>query len=134
MYINVGLIFGLFVIILYILTILNYVVKQINKAYGARMKTKARLYKTFIAFMRFIVKNHRLMGMMTVLFLLAHIYVQYTNYGYVSQTGVIAAVILVIQVGLGIYGSKSKKKSKNWLYVHRSVAIVLPFAIAIHVL
>ena len=134
MYINVGMIFGLFVIILYVLTILNYVVKQINKAYGARMKTKERLYKTFIAFMRFIVKNHRLMGMMTVLFLLAHIYVQYTNYGYVSQTGVIAAVILVIQVGLGIYGSKSKKKSKNWLYVHRSVAIVLPFAIAIHVL
>jgi hypothetical protein len=134
MYIDIGMIFGIFVIILYVLTILNYVVKQINKAYGARMKSKVGLYKTFVAFMRFIVRNHRLMGMLTVLFLLAHVYVQYTNYGYISQTGAVAAIILIIQVGLGIYGSKSKKKTRNWLYVHRSVAIVLPFAIAVHVL
>jgi heme A synthase len=131
---GVGVVFGALVILLYILTILNYVVKAINRTFGARMKTHVKAYKAFTACMRFIMKNHRLFGMASFVFLIIHVFIQYSDYGYINQTGAVAASVLLVQVGLGIYGSKAKKKPKNWLYIHRAVAVLLPIAIAIHVL
>ena len=132
--VGVGVLFGVLVILLYIMTILNYVVKAINRTFGARMKANAKAYKAFTTCMRFIVKNHRLFGMASFVFLIIHVFIQYSDYGYISQTGAVAAGVLLVQVGLGIYGSKTKKKSKSWLYIHRAVAVLLPIAIAIHVL
>ena len=131
---GIGELFGALVILLYIMTVLNYVVKAFNRSFGARMKTHAKAYRLFTTCMRFIVKYHRFFGIGALLFLILHVFTQYNVYGYINQTGAVAAGVLLIQVGLGIYGSKVKKKSKNWLYIHRAVAVLLPLAIAIHVL
>jgi heme A synthase len=132
--VGIGVLFGVLVILLYIMTILNYVVKAINRTFGARMKANAKAYKAFTTCMRFIVKNHRFFGMASFVFLIIHVFIQYSDYGYINQTGAVAAGVLLVQVGLGIYGSKAKKKPKSWLYIHRAVAVLLPIAIAIHVL
>ena len=131
---RIGVLFGVLVILLYILTILNYVVKAVNRSFGARMKTHAKAYRLFTTCMRFMVKYHRVFGASTLLFLIIHVFIQYNNYGYINQAGVVAAGVLLVQVALGIYGSKVKRRPKSWLYIHRAVAVLLPIAIAIHVL
>lgn len=134
MEIRLGVLFGVLVVLLYFMTILNYVMKAIHREFGGRMKTHAKSYRMFTTCMRFIVKYHRYFGMGALLFLIIHVFIQYSDYGYISQTGAIAAGVLLVQVGLGIYGSKAKKKPKTWLYIHRAVAVLLPIAIAFHVL
>ncbi|PKL11925.1 MAG: hypothetical protein CVV52_12095 [Spirochaetae bacterium HGW-Spirochaetae-8] len=129
-----GGLFGALVILLYILTILNYMVKAANRYFGAWMKTYPKAYRIFITCMRFIVKYHRIFGAGSLLFLIIHVFVQYNFYGYINKTGAAAAGVLLMQVLLGIYGSKLKKRPKSWLYIHRAVAVLLPLAIALHVL
>jgi len=50
-----------------------------------------------------------------------------------SITGAVAASIEVLQILLGIYGSKVKKKGKYWLMAHRTIAVMLLIAILIHI-
>ena len=39
---------------------------------------------------------------------------------------------MLLQIGLGIYGSKAKKRGKVWLYTHRTVAALLLIIIVTH--
>lgn len=135
MAVDLGKALGVCVVVLYLFTILNYLMKLVNKTYGKRMKElKAGFHAVFVQTLRFIVKQHRLAGVLAFLFLAAHVVVQYSAYGYINQTGLVAAIILFLQVMLGVHGAKSPKKIPGWLVVHRSVAAILPFAIAMHVL
>jgi hypothetical protein len=98
--------------------------KQINKN-----KTFAANY---IKLMRSIVKNHRYFGFAAVIFVLLHFSIQFITHG-PSITGIVAALIMALQIGLGIYGHKVKKKGKTWLMIHRSVAVMILIAILIHI-
>jgi hypothetical protein len=82
--------------------------------------------------MKIIVKNHKLFGYLTVIFILLHFAIQFSQHG-LNNTGVIAAGILLLQVGIGIYGSKAKKRGRTWLMIHRTITVVLLIAIAVHI-
>jgi heme A synthase len=110
---------------------LNYVVKWINKRYGAAMKTHEKGYAFYKKFMRFIIRNHKLFGLLTIVFLLTHFFIQFNQFG-LNTTGTVAAGVLVLQVLLGIYGSVNKQKGKIWLVAHRTIALILFLAIAAH--
>jgi heme A synthase len=110
---------------------LNYIVKWINKRYGAAMKTHEKGYAFYKKLMRFIIHNHKLFGLLTVLFLVTHFFIQFNQSG-LSITGAIAAGVLVLQVLLGIYGSVTQKKEKGWLLGHRTIALILLFAMTAH--
>lgn len=129
---DLGQILGIAIITLYVLTIMNYFVKLVNRKFKTQMKKNETISAGFSAFMKFIVKNHRLFGMLTIVALLSHAFNQFYFYG-ISVTGAAAASVLVLQVGLGIYGSRAKKRGKNWLYLHRSIAALLFIAIGVHV-
>jgi hypothetical protein len=134
MNITTGALFGILVIFFYLLTILNYLVKLINRKYGKRMRSHEKGYRIYTGFMKFIIKNHRLFGAAALLFLIIHVIIQYNAYQYLNQTGAAAASVLLLQVILGIYGSKKGMgKTRKWLYYHRTVAVLLPVVIAVHV-
>ncbi|HWT76969.1 MAG TPA: hypothetical protein VN258_19895 [Mobilitalea sp.] len=130
---NLGGFFGYLIILLYILTILNYFVKLINRKYKEQIKKNERFHQIFTKVMRFLVKQHKLFGLLTIVFILLHFLIQFNRFG-LSITGAIAAGVMLLQVALGIYGSKAKKKSKAWLYVHRAIAVILAVTILIHIL
>ncbi|WP_320127452.1 hypothetical protein [uncultured Sphaerochaeta sp.] len=130
---EIGEFFGVLIIVLYVLTVLNFLVKWINKKYGPSMKTNEKGYALYKGFMRFIIKNHKLFGLLTIIFLLTHFFIQFNTYG-ISITGLVAAGILILQILLGIYGAKAKKKGKTWLIIHRSIAVILFITILIHLI
>mgnify|MGYP004486377563 CR=1 FL=1 len=129
---ELGELLGNIIVFLYVLTILNYILKFINKKYLHLLKKNDKLHSIYMKFMKFIIRNHKLFGILTVFFILLHFYIQFTTRG-LSITGLIAATIMLLQVLLGIYGSKTKRKNKTWLVLHRFISILLLIAILIHI-
>jgi len=133
MFEEIGGFIGYVIIVLYALTILNYFVKLINKKFREQIKKNVTFHKIFTKVMRFLIKQHKLFGVLTIAAILLHFYLQYNRIG-LSITGVIAAGVMLLQVLLGIYGSKMKKRSHVWLIAHRSIAVLLAVTILIHIL
>jgi hypothetical protein len=132
MFRELGGFFGNIIVILYLLTILNFFVKYINKNYRKVLMKNEKIYQAFTKLMKFTIKRHKLFGILTVVFILLHFILQFTQFG-LNIPGVIAALIMFVQVGFGIYGSKKKKRGKSWLWAHRIIAVILMIAILIHV-
>jgi len=130
---DLGELLGYTIIALYGLTVLNYFVKLANRKLRVHINKNKTFAKGFSLVAKFIVKNHKLLGLLTILILLSHAANQFLIYGF-SLTGGLAASVLILQVALGIYGYKAKKKGKRWLRIHRSVAVLLLVVIGIHVL
>ncbi|AEV28641.1 hypothetical protein SpiGrapes_0813 [Sphaerochaeta pleomorpha str. Grapes] len=130
---ELGGFFGFLIIVLYGLTVLNYIVKWVNKRYGASMKTHEKGYSVFKKCMKIVIRNHKLFGLLTVVFLLTHFFIQFNQYG-ISMTGVVAAGVMVLQVLLGLYGFLTKNKGKGWLLIHRSIAVILLLSILSHLI
>lgn len=131
MFNELGEFLGQIIVVLYILTILNYFVKFINRTYREQLSKNKNVFEIFSTIMKFIVKNHKIFGILTVLFLLLHFVLEYIKYG-IKVSGVIAAGTMLLQVAIGIYGIKFKRRGKIWLMVHRSIAIIVFVAILIH--
>ena len=129
---DIGEFLGFLIIFFYSLTILNYIVKFVNKKFKKQINKNKTFASYYMKVMRFIVKNHRYFGFAAVIFLLFHFLIQFVTHG-LSITGILAASIMVLQIGLGIYGHKVKKKGKTWLMIHRSVAVMIFIAIVIHI-
>lgn len=129
---DIGEFLGAMIIFFYSLTILNFIVKFVNKKFKKQINKNKTVSTYYLKAMRFIVRNHRYFGFTAVLFVLLHFSVQLVTHG-PSITGIIAASIMVLQIGLGIYGHKTKKKGKAWLMIHRSVAVMILIAILIHI-
>lgn len=130
---ELGELLGILIIVCYAVTVLNYFVKFIHRKYRETLKKNEGFYKVYTTVMKFLVKSHKVFGFLTIAFILLHFYIQFT-YIELSITGLIAAGIMLLQVLLGIYGWKVKKKGRTWLYIHRSIAAVLLIAILIHIL
>ncbi len=133
MYLTAGSVLGLLIVLFYLLAVLNYGVKHFHKKFGTALKSSEKRYGRFKAFMRLIVKNHRLFGALSLLMLLIHIVLQYRDYQYISPTGAAAGAVLAFQAFLGGYGSRLKSPSKTWLVIHRAVAVLIPFLMAVHI-
>jgi hypothetical protein len=128
-----GRILGWLIVAGYTLTVLNFFVKLINRKVVSKLPKDSPGRGRYTAFMRPIVKYHRYFAILTATALIAHLVVQSLAWG-LYLTGVIAGGLLILQVSLGAYGTfVKKKKSGPWLYVHRTVAVLLFLAVVFHV-
>ena len=129
---ELGEFLGILIIISYGLTLLSFILKWLNKHFKKPIYEIEWLKNKFPKVMKYFVKYHRFFGFLAVLFILLHFGVQFSRYG-VNLTGALAAGLIFLQVGIGIYGFKKSKGSKTWLWLHRSVAVMIGVAILIHI-
>lgn len=127
-----GEFFGLLIIIFYGLAALNFCLKFLNRNYNNILKKNEDFYKLYMILLKFFVKNHRYFGGTIIIILLTHFILQFSRFGF-SITGGIAASLMMMQIGLGVYGQYKKNKNKIWLVFHRGIALALLIAILIHV-
>lgn len=131
---ELGELLGWLIVISYVLASNSYIIKLVNKKYYRQINKNSTVRKIFNKTMRSIIKNHRLFGFSAVTFILIHFIIQFTNYG-LSKKGLLAALLMIIQVGLGIHGTNVDKKYRSlWLFFHRAIALLLLFAILRHLL
>jgi len=131
---TIGAFFGWVIVISYILTIMNYVMKAANKKWGKTIRKNEKLKGPWQGFLTFVVKNHKLFGVIAAIGIIVHFFIQYNRWGFVTS-GAIAAGLMFLQAGLGGYGYRMKKSRKGlWLYIHRVIAVLLFFAIAYHLI
>ncbi len=130
---ELGEFFGFLIIVFYALAVLNFCFKTLNRNFQSTLKKNEDFYKIYMKILKFFAKYHRYFGGATILIILVHFTIQFTQFG-ISITGGIAASLMLLQVGLGIYGQFKKKKIKAWLMIHRSIAALLFIAILIHIL
>jgi predicted heme/steroid binding protein len=130
--INIGELLGWLLVITLTGTILNYCIKFVNKQFGKSIQKNETAKNVMKFLMKIFVKNHRFFGMGTIVLLLLHFLVQFTTYG-PNLTGTLAAILLFIQAGLGMYGSIKKKPRKGlWFIAHRIIAIAIVMAVVLH--
>jgi hypothetical protein len=130
--INIGELLGWLLVITLTATILNYCIKFVNKHFGKSIQKNETAKKIMKFLMKVFVKNHKFFGMGTIVLLLLHFLVQFTTYG-PNLTGTLAAILLFIQAGLGMYGSIKKKPRKGlWFIAHRIIAIAIVMAVVLH--
>lgn len=131
---SVGRLFGWIIVISYGLTVLNYFVKLINRRYGKQLSNYPKLKKALSKVTPFIVKNHKLFGLITIGAILVHFYIQFTRWGFIIS-GAMAAGLMVTQALLGAYGAFVNKKRKGlWFILHRTIAVILFIAIVNHLI
>lgn len=128
-----GEFFGILIIILYGLTISKYILRFIDKKYKDKLSKYETFYKIFSIIKKFVMKNHRILGVSSILVLLIHFIIQFSTIGF-SLTGLIAAVLLISQAILGIYMVVNRKRFKTILKIHKVLASVLLIAILIHII
>ncbi|GAU78254.1 hypothetical protein [Fusibacter sp. 3D3] len=129
---DLGEFLGLLIITSYGLTLLSFLLKWKYKYFKKQINEITWIKDRFTKIMKFFVKYHRFFGFATVLFILMHFGVQFSRYG-VNITGALAAGLMFLQVGIGVYGFKMAKRSKLWLWSHRTLAVVIGVAIWIHI-
>lgn len=119
----------------YVLALLNFFVKYINKKFINKLpKDKQKLVNVYRAIMRYIVKYHKIIGVVASAAIIGHLYLMYMRIG-LSIPGLIAALIMWIIFALGFYGVVINKKFKGkWLKIHRVLAFVLIFVMLFHVM
>lgn len=84
--------------------------------------------------MKYILKFHKLAGIIASVSIAVHFYLMYNNYG-LSIPGLIAAIVMWIVFALGIYGFAINKNLRgSWVKPHRILAFVLVILIISHVL
>jgi uncharacterized YccA/Bax inhibitor family protein len=117
------------------IAILNFFVKYVNKTFINKLKSDKNDFKNiYRKFMRLIVKYHKILGTLALIFLVLHFYVSYSS-GRLKSTGILAGIIMLVVVLLGFYGFYINKNMRGaWLKVHRVLAFVLLAAVALHVL
>lgn len=134
MFEELGGFFGWLLVIAFGGTILNYCVKFVNKKWGKKISGNPTGKKIMKLLMTIFVRNHKYWGFLTVLFLLTHFLIQFAKSG-INWTGALAAALLILQVGLGIYANVKKKPRKGtWFLMHRTIAVLMILAVAFHIL
>lgn len=128
-----GKLFGFLIIMFYVLALLNFFFKFLNRNFRDKLKTNQDFYKIYMKLLKFFVKYHRYFGGATILMILVHFFLQFNRFG-ISITGSIAAGVMLLQVVLGIYGQYHKSKNKTWLMFHKGIAGLLFVTIMIHIL
>lgn len=119
----------------YGIALLNFFVKYINKKYTNKMPKDKKKYADIYRFiMKFVVRYHKIAGIVASIALVAHFYFMYQYKG-VSIPGLIAAVVMWIVFVLGIYGVWINKNMRGpWVKVHRILSFILIVLVAFHVM
>ncbi|OAA90004.1 hypothetical protein [Clostridium ljungdahlii] len=118
----------------YFILFLNFFIKYINRKYIKKLpKDKKQYERVYKVFMKYIVKYHKLVGIIGVIAVVCHGYLMY-KYKELSIPGLAAAVVMVATACLGIYGLKSRNMKGKWLVNHRLLAFFLIFLILFHIM
>ena len=114
------------------LTLMNYPIKKVNKL-AARLPKESGLRRLAAWLTRFLTGNHRFIALFTLVALLTHMVLQ-VIYRWISLSGVIAAAFLLATGMIGGFGQYVRKRKRSaWFYIHRTCAVLLVAAIAVHV-
>lgn len=131
---ELGGLFGWLLVFAFVGTILNYCLKFVNKCYSKKISVYPASKKTMKILMTVFVRNHKYFGLATVGLLLVHFIIEFAKSG-INVTGCIAAVIMILQVLLGVYATIKKKPRKGtWFIVHRIISVLIIVGIAIHLI
>lgn len=134
MFEELGGLFGWLLIFAFTGTILNYILKYINKKYVKKINQNPNMKKIMKIMLKIFVSKHKYFGLVTVFFLLIHFIGQFQKYG-INITGGLAAIILIVQVFLGIYANIKKRPRKGkWFICHRAIAVMLLIGIGLHLI
>lgn len=129
-----GELFGWILIMAIVGTMLNYGLKFINRHFGKKISNYPALKKIMKGLMTVFVINHKYFGTASIILLLAHFIAQFSIFG-LNVTGGVVALLLILQVGLGIYGrAKKRPRRGTWFIAHRIIAILLVFGVAFHII
>jgi hypothetical protein len=127
-----GSLFGWLITAGLFLTLLNYPIKAIYKSKIAKLPRESKTKAIYGRVQKVIVTYHRFFALFTTLMLALHVVIQ-LMYRWLSWTGLVAAILMVINGFLGGYGHYVKKKKRSaWFYAHRTVAVLLIIAIVVH--
>lgn len=130
---ELGGLFGWSIFALYCISVLNYILKVINKNFKDIINKNENISRIYKMLMKIIIKYHKYFGGATLIFLLFHFIIEFTYRG-LNITGAIAAILMIIELLLGVYGVYKKKRDGLWFYMHRIIAILLGISIVIHLL
>lgn len=134
MFYGFGNFLGWLIIIAYIGTMLNYVIKAINRHLGKQISSNVKGKSLMGILMKVFVRNHKYFGLATAAFLILHLLIQFSILG-INTTGFIAAALLLFEVLLGIYASlRHKPREGVWFAIHRTISLLLMVGIAFHLL
>ena len=121
------------------IALLNYILKYVNKNYIVKLDKSKLTEKQnkFISYyrevMKLVVKNHKLVGIVTTVALISHVALSIIIKKRISITGLVAGGLMLLMVTLGVYGVYINKDYKGkWLKYHRTIAFLLIVAIIAH--
>jgi len=127
-------IFGWVVVAGVLFSAANYFFKLLSRKWVAKTDSNLSIRKKYLGFLKGYLRFHPFIGFMTSIGFVVHFILQYLNWGF-FLTGVIAGSLLIFQTVLGFFGYLFKHKKRGlWFYIHRSIAIVLMIAIAVHII
>lgn len=134
MFEELGELLGWLLIVAFGGTLFNYCLKFVNKRFGNHISASHNSKKIMKFLMMIFVRNHKYFGFATIFFLITHFIIQFSQSG-INITGSIAAVIMICEVGLGIYANvKNKPRKGIWFFAHRMIAIFLILGIILHLI
>lgn len=134
MYQEYGALLGWLLVITISGSLMNYCVKFVAKRYMRNINKNSTATSVFKFFRIIFVRGHRVFGLIAILLLLTHFLIQFSTYG-LNLTGGLAASTLIIQFILGVYiGVKKKTMKSPWFITHRLIALLLIFAISLHII
>ncbi|MFL0197466.1 hypothetical protein ACJDU8_18130 [Clostridium sp. WILCCON 0269] len=119
----------------YVIALLNYFMKYINKKYINKLSKEKEQYKKVYRFiMRYVVKYHKVAGVVASAAVILHLYFMYTFIG-ISIPGLVAGATMLMVLVLGAYGIFINKNFRgSWVKVHRVLAFTLIVLIGFHVI
>ncbi|QWB96311.1 hypothetical protein KHQ89_02430 [Mycoplasmatota bacterium] len=128
---DLGEFLGFLIVVFFGLAASKYFLKLVDDKYFITKDKKTKLYKIFSEVYSFVDKYHGLFGILAVIFVLLHFLVQIV-YAQFSYTGLITAILMILQVSLGIYGNKAT--TSKWYKFHLLLPIFIILAFISHLI
>lgn len=119
----------------YGIALLNFFMKYINKKYINRIPKDKKSYSDLYRMvMRYVVKYHKMAGIIASIAVLGHLYLMYMTKG-LSIPGLTALIVMIVVALLGIYGFFINRNMRgHWLKIHRILSFILIALILFHLL
>lgn len=128
---ELGEVLGWAAAICYFVSVANFFVKRIFKAWIAKLPKDNTIRKVCQLFVKLFVKDHRYFGMGAGFFAVLHLCWQIIDVR-ISFSGILAAVLMTITSIMGVFIAYRKKGSIT--KVHRPMAIAILAVILFHMI
>ena len=129
---NIGELLGSLTGLLFLLALLNYPVKWINKRWISKLPKTSSVKKGYMSIMKLLVQKHRFFAFGAVITLAVHFYLQIT-YKWLSITGTITGGLMILTILLGGNLFFRHKGTRGLLFkAHRISALLTLVAFVVH--